>query len=426
MRLRDGTPRQKALFGALVGFYVLSVGLGVNDVVRQIGQPRSGVEYVFHILFPGRPDVAQAGLRAGSTLITLNGVDVADLTRPQILALERLDRGAVNTLQVRDLDGSLVQLTLPVRVQTWTDVFYFNAVSFAMATIFFCMLVTFAIRPYEPGSWALLVFGAVACGGVSMMTRLTWQAGTTSHMLAIVAYALVAPAILHVGLVFPTVHPALHRRPLWLGAVYGTGLAPLTVAWATRMPHTPAELRGLVLLLYGLQSLYVLAFISRLLVMLRGRHPLLVRQRAWIVFFALGFGVGGNVLSSVAALLLPGSIADWRLTWIPLGVLPVALAYLTLRQDLVDARIAVRRVLVYVAAGGVFLALVWGAATVSAVAAAVLLVPFMLVWPRVYTRVNGWLYPKRAEFPKLSDGSFGLSCSFVSNASGGRGILTAS
>ena len=76
MRFRDGTVRQKALFGMLIGVYALGVLMAVDDKLARIGRPDIGwVLDGFHI-FPMRSDAA-AVLHSGSHALRVNGMDVA-------------------------------------------------------------------------------------------------------------------------------------------------------------------------------------------------------------------------------------------------------------------------------------------------------------------------------------------------------------
>jgi class 3 adenylate cyclase len=92
---------------------------------------------------------------------------------------------------------------------------------------------------------------------------------------------------------------------------------------------------------------------------------------------------------------------DSRFAFWSLAFLLLAVARLTLRQELMNARIAVRRAFLYTLAVAVltFVAILLSA--VRPYAVAVLLFPLLYFWPRFDARLNRVLYPKRARFPEL-------------------------
>jgi class 3 adenylate cyclase len=92
---------------------------------------------------------------------------------------------------------------------------------------------------------------------------------------------------------------------------------------------------------------------------------------------------------------------DNRFLYWSLGIFLIALARVTLRYELLDARVAVRRAFIYAGAVGVLTVLAILLGTVRPYAVALLLFPLLYWWPRFDARLNARLYPKRARFPEL-------------------------
>ena len=404
MRLRDGTPRQKAMFAALVATYVLGVVLIWWHAATLVGRPHTGLFWAGHTLSFAPAEVRKAGIEWGSKALAFNGVRLADATSAEVLALERRDLGAINQVTVRQPNGKVVKATVPVMVYTWRHALEsFGITGGLLAGAFLVALGTFALRPYESSSWALLV--AIHLAATAGTTMGLGALGTPVMFKAY--FGLVVCLLLmsgfHLGLGFPTPHPLLRRHPQVLYGIYGLGLLYFIVVAVVAVP--PHRL-GIWPRIFGV------AFFTHLagLLFLAGRCVLLavrsgerlVRQRARfmlvvacaallhrvfeIAVLVFGFPVGQrDLLFGYAALISSG----------------IAVVYLTLRYDLVSARIAVRRTVAYASGGAVVVGLVGLGAYVSPFLAAAVLLPVFVVLPRFNARLNGWLYPRRAAFPEL-------------------------
>ena len=92
---------------------------------------------------------------------------------------------------------------------------------------------------------------------------------------------------------------------------------------------------------------------------------------------------------------------DSRFTIWPIAAFVLAIGRITVRQELLNARIAVRRAVLYTGAVAVLTVIALLLIAVRPYAVAVLLFPLLYLWPRFDARLNRRLYPQRARFPEL-------------------------
>ncbi len=405
MHFRDGTVRQKALFVTLVGVYVLGLGIASADKLQRVGRPDVGFAMDGRDVFSTRADACAAGLYGGGRALRINGLALQGRfwwrqTRSNL----RTEAGASNILTLQHPDGTVTDVSVPVRALRWPDVFYAEGSTTGLGVLFVTVgVASFLLRAFTASSWALLAL-CCAIGGVLTSQFVGAGADSVLHVLyfrAMVGFVCCVP--FHMGLAFPVVHPLLIRRPRILLLVYGLGAA-ITVAqvaaWYTDYPgplrYVGGELDTTVLLLA------MLFFVGRCCVLAVGARDLLVAQRARIVLGGVLFGV----VPIVVLLFLRGAlqmvVIDIRLAYWSLTVLLLALGYLTARHDLFNARIAVRRAVIYTAVVVVLTAFaVLLTTVVRPYAVAVLLLPLLYWWPLFDERLNTWLYPKRTRFPDL-------------------------
>ena len=403
MRFRDGTVWQKALFAALLGFYLFGLLLTAADKFERVGRPDVGWGLDGLACFPSRADVALAGLVAGAQLLQLNGLSLSEVTFEQAPGYVRHGLGEVNRLTVELPWGVISELSIPVQPLTWTDVLALDGPTLALGMLFVVVgLTSFLLRPYTASSWALLALGC-AIGSVLQGQALYIAERTvltTVYFRLTVGFA--SCVALHGGLAFPVPHPLLSRRPRILLGVYAIGLTIAVLqlaAWASGRVGVFRYVGG------GLDTtvllVSVLFFVGRCCVLaVRGGDPI-VTQRARILLAGTVFGVGPVVTVNFLRSALQTVVVDMRLVYWSLTLLLVALGYLTLRHDLLNARIAARRAVIYAGVVGVLTCVAVLLVAVRAYAVAVMLFPLLYWWPRFDARLNAWLYPKRARFPDL-------------------------
>jgi hypothetical protein len=90
MILAEGTPRQRALFAALLAVPLLGLGLAVADKLERIGQPNIGWLTDDTTVSPTRADTSDAGLRGGGRALRINGTAVTTDTHAAAAAGEIL------------------------------------------------------------------------------------------------------------------------------------------------------------------------------------------------------------------------------------------------------------------------------------------------------------------------------------------------
>ncbi len=404
MRFREGTPRQKALFGTLVGTYLLGVVLMWSWAATLVGKPHSGIFWLGHVVSFGPAHVRDAGVEWGSWPLTLNGVDITDATYAEIEALERRELGETNLITVRRPDGRVLAATLPVIRYTWRHAFEsFGLFGVLCAVQYLVVLGAFAFRPFEADSWALLaVFHLAGAAG----TTLGLSAYGTPILLG--AYFgltvwLLGMSSFHLALGFPTPHVLLRRRPRVLYVIYGIGLlGAAATAVMYLSPHRMSIWPRYIGVLFFMNLAGLLLCTGRCMWIVVRPGDRLVRQRARLVLILALAAVYHRIFETrVVVLGTPVAGRDLFAGYMIILSSGLVLVYLTLRYDLVNARIAVRRAVAYAAGGAAVLGLVALGANVSPVLAVVGVLPVFFVLPRFNALVNRWLYPNRAQFPDL-------------------------
>ncbi len=247
------------------------------------------------------------------------------------------------------------ELSIPVQRLTWTDVLALDGPTLALGMLFVVVgLTSFLLRPYTASSWALLALvcaiASVLQGQALYLARNTVL--TTVYFRLTVGFA--ACVAFHGGLAFPVPHPLLLRRPRIVLGVYAIGLsiAVLQLAawandWVTAFRYVGGGLDTSVMLVS------VLFFVGRCCILaVRAADPI-VAQRARILVAGTVFGVGPVVTASFLRSAFQTVVVDMRLVYWSLTLLLVALGYLTLRHDLLNARIAARRAVIYAGVVGV-------------------------------------------------------------------------
>ena len=400
MQFRDGSLGQKALFFALLGVCLLGFGIGLRDKLQRVGQPDVGWTLQGHSFAPTRLDAAWQ-LRGRA--LRLNGVDLeGKRPRSEILPLIQRQIGETNTVTLRRPRGATEEVTLAVRAFTWEDAGWVDGDTALLGLLFFVVGVgSFLIRPYSPEGWAALVL-CVALGGRGPTMGLCCE---TSAELVPIYNALLGGALawvgLHVALAFPTVHPWLRRGNGILVPIYALVAVHAVVeavAWYAEWTGPFAYMQPASgAIVFSTASV----FVARCgVVALRAPDPL-SGQRARILLAGAVFGIGPTVTLTLARDVLGVVEIDQRLTFFPMALFLLALAYTTVRHDLLNARVAVRRSAFYAAAVGALTVVALVLVSVHPYAVALLLLPLLYVWPRFNDRLNAYLYPKRTHFPEL-------------------------
>jgi len=403
MRFSEGTLRQKALFALLLGMYLVGLCIWVDDKLSRVGQPDVGFTLDGTSLSPTRWDAAAEGLWGGGRALEVNGLDaVTGPLRKQIHAEMRRVPGETNRVRLQHPGGWVSDVVVHVRPWEWGDVVFAEGTTTALGLLFMIVgVISFVIRPYQASSWALLAMCTILG---SLLTNLFLQNNENDlvqelYFRLLVGLAAVTP--LHGALAFPVVHPLLLRRRKILALIYGVGLlvaAAQFMAWRAQWQGIFAHVGG------GLDTTLLLGsmlcFMARCAwLAFRSRDPL-IAQRARILLLGILAGVVpitvANFLRAFGVL-----VVDMRLANATVGFFLLALGYITVRHDLLNARMAVRRAVIYAVVVGVLTAVAVVLVAVRSYAVALLLLPLLYWWPRFDARLNAWLYPKRARFPEL-------------------------
>ncbi len=400
---RHGTLLQKAGFALLVSAFAIGLAIAVEDKLERVGRPDAGFGLSGDFIYPTRDDAADAGLRYGGRLLALNGEPASPTwtwtdARPGL----RLEPGAVNRIRIERPDGELREISIPVRDWRAADALYtqgaIDIIGLLMAAL---GIGAFLLRPWETESWALL---AICClSGGALETLYVPQTPDLVvrpfYFSALIGFVYVVP--FHVALALPKPHPALASGTWPLRAIYGLGGALSLLALAAF--YTPGDRLESIARPLGLGTFLVA--ISSLVVRsgwlaLRADERV-VRQRARILLSGTLFGfVPLGVLLFLQVGLRSVSL-DARLAYWLLGIFFFAVARIAVRNELLNARVAVRRGLMYGAAVvGLTLIAAWLSA-LSPFAVALLLLPVLYLWPSYSARLDARLYPKRAQLPEL-------------------------
>ncbi|MEX2208468.1 MAG: adenylate/guanylate cyclase domain-containing protein [Myxococcota bacterium] len=402
MRWRDGTPHQKALYLALVSAYALGLLLACSSALERVGRPDVGFTMDGLSLSPSRRDAGDAGLRGGARLLEVNGFETAGQSvRGEVWPrLQRRD-GATNVLVVEKPGLEVSEISIPVRDLRWADVVYAEGGAIALGALFFMVgAVTFALRPWAVESWALLSLCTVAGGFLTILLSGVGPAKPVYVIYFRTMLGFLAAVPIHAGLAFPVTHPWLLRKPpRVLYGVYALGVAHAAVqiaAWATEYA---GPFRYLGIIDTSLLLAVMLFFVGRCgMLAMRARDPL-VAQRARILLAGALFGMSLPVGVRFVQASLGIHVLDIRVAYWTLSILLLALARTTLRHELMNARVAARRAVVYGAAVGALTVLAVALVSVSPYLMAGMLLPLLYVWPRFESVLNAWLYPKRVRMP---------------------------
>ncbi|HTO55612.1 MAG TPA: adenylate/guanylate cyclase domain-containing protein [Myxococcota bacterium] len=403
MRWRDGTGRQKVVYAILVSLYALGVLLAAADKLQRVGRPDVGFIMDGLEISPSRRDSADLGLRGGARLVELNGEPVAGRSiRTEVWARLNEDDGASNDLLVQHPGGEQSHLVIPVRELTLADVVFAEGGVIALGFLFFLVgVITFQLRPFAPETWALLSLCAVSGGFLTMILSGVGPAKAPYAIYYRTMLGLLAAVPIHAGLAFPVVHRALLRRPprvlYW---IYGLGVVHAAIqitGWATEFA---GPTRYIGIFDTSLLLAVTLYFVGRCAALAMHTMDPLVAQRARILL--AGVLLGGSLPATVRFVQATTGmhVLDIRVAYWSVSILLLALARTALRNELLNARVAARRAIVYGAAVTALTVLAAALVSVSPYLVAGLLLPLLYVWPRFEALLNAWLYPQRLQLPE--------------------------
>jgi class 3 adenylate cyclase len=403
-RFDAGTLAQKLLVGLLLTIFVLGLVLTVEDKLERVGAPDVGFLIDGGVVSPTRDDASDAGVRGGGRALAVNGTPVTarDACTEQLRGLD-WTLGASNVLELERPDGTVREVRLPVRPWTWHDALFTEGGSDLVGILIFAIGFTvFLLRPWEIESWALLSLASFAGG--TMLTTFIPISGDQNPVASVYFRFLIGVTCyvpLHMALAYPVPHRLLVRGPWVLLAIYGAGIAQGIVnveAWRQGFVGPFAYARVVAsTVLFAAMLLFVVRCVEQAV---RGRDRL-VTLRARILVAGAVLGFTPIALTQFAQQVFGTLAIDPRFAHWALGIFAIALARVTLSQELLNTRITVRRALIYATVVGVLTVLAIALVSVRPYAVAALLLPLLYVWPRFDAWLDRQLYPQRARFPEL-------------------------
>lgn len=397
MRFSDGTLGQKALVALLVAIYAMGVGLSAVDKAERVGRPDVGWRLDRTAVSPTTHRASDAGLRGGGRLVEVNGVGVDRIDEPGVVHREL---GQSNTLNFVRPGGRPATVTIEVAKWSWAGVAFTEGGTDLLALLFMVLgITTFALRPYEPESWALLVVSSVAGGLLTTQLLPGLEENAALYLYAATVFGLSDAAPIHVALAFPVVHPLLRGKAV-LRALYFFAFLKVVHGWIAWFSQNPALMTisasvGTFLFL-GATAFWILR--SGVLAI---RSDKVVAQRARICLLGAFLGLAPVALFGLGREVFDTATFDSRYAYWSLGFLLIALSRITLRHEIMNARLAVQQAVLYTLAVAALTAI--GAVLMAGNPWLVVLLtfPVLYFWPRFDASLRARLYPKRARFPEI-------------------------
>jgi len=420
MRFREGRSPQKFLFALLLAFYAVTLSVAYLEEASHFDEMLSGVGWRQGHVWPTTEQARQAGLRFGSQVIAVNGVDVDPEVPSDTGPPWRLTNGATNHLQVKLPNGQTETLQISVvknsAFYTWQYVRLPLLVGFVYVAV---GVVTFILRPWERQSSAILSTSVlIGCWLSFNFTERFVPRAELTEMLGFFLNGVIVAVPFHMGLTFPIAHPVYLKRPGILALLYSACCIGFVAmfSWMNRINMNQVWRLG-ELIVTGCALAGVIFFIRR--TAQAALHPpdRLTRQRARVLLLAAIIAFGPVILTSVAQPLFNRLMIDRRLLFIPMVVFPLTMMYTVFRHDVFTTRSVVQRSVVYTVASvialiGAFvlITLVNGildrnlqdfAPILSGVILALFMLPMLFAAPVVDRWFTDRLYPKRKQLPAL-------------------------
>lgn len=298
-----------------------------------------------------------AGLRAGDVVIAVDGVSLDRWLAHSSPRRPPLAAGTALTYRVRR-NGAV--LNVPIRLvgsdPVWARLRHQGGIGLAAVALVLLGGFTVTRRPDHPSAHALLLLGA----GLTTAFTFTAFGWEVAHLVtapwlfalgmagAVPGFTVMAAALAHLALTFPSPPVVLARQGWLIGLLYGAALAVNLGAVMVYLLAGHATIGGLQRW-YGASGvvltvlvLIALAGIAR--TALRALGSKLVRSQVRLVGSALGVTVFGVLILNAAAAGTPDS--PWLVAALFLPM-PVAVSAALLRGEFLDVRATLNRALVF-------------------------------------------------------------------------------
>ncbi|MCP4005571.1 MAG: hypothetical protein GY725_15385 [bacterium] len=401
MGILGGSASQRILFVALLSIFALAMVFSGFDKIQRIGHPDAGWVADYSGTFsPSRLDSSEMGLRGGGRVLAINGVqiDPKDFQR-QSRDLAVLEPGASNTIRFSRW-GQVRELSIPVANWTWTDAAFTHGLIDLLALLFMATALTsFFLRPYETTSWGVLGLASISGSLIAVSPLPNDDSGFQATFESFLN-GLLPVVILHASLVFPVIHPLILRRSS-LVSLYGLGAVHVAAQIVAGMlgwwgPFRHIGTFGGILMLTG-----VFVFVVRSGALgFRTRDPL-VAQRARILLVAVLLGGGPPTAAFALREATDWFAIDMRIAYWATAFFFLPLGYVSVRQNLVNAKAAARQAVAYAGVAAVLTGIGLVLIAVQAYALSLLLFPLLYWWPGFQQRLAAKIYPKRSDFPQV-------------------------
>jgi two-component system NarL family sensor kinase len=348
-----------AIAGAAALLALSATWLGLRASLPGDGAPwRQDQGFMGGVSLDAGSDSQGSGLRAGDVVTAVDGVS---LDRWLAHSSPRRPPLAAGTALIYRVRRNGAVMDVPVRLAgtdpVWARLRHQGAIGLAAVALVLLGGFTLRRRPDHPSAHALLLLGAGLTTAFTF-TTLGWEVAhlvtapwlfTLGMAGAVPGFTVMAAALAHLSLTFPSPPVVLARRGWLIGLLYGVGLAVNLGAVMVYLLAGHATIGGLQrwygasgVILSGL-VLLALAGIARTALLARGSK--MVRSQVRLVGSALGVTVLGVLILNVFAAGTPAS--PWLVAALFLP-LPIAVAAALLRGEFLDVRATLNRALVFV------------------------------------------------------------------------------
>ncbi len=338
-------PYAMTLFGLLLSGCVVLIVLNMSQACRDLGQPWAGFAY----------NKYGAVMQAYRTdLVTFDKIIAVDQQAlppgpyrgPALRQyLRSLTPGTPVTYTIKRND-QMIDVTHPVRIMTRKALFRLAGVGMFVGIGQLIMgAVVFLLRPNTKRSWVFFAF-CLSWFGLCFLLY-DFHSAFVFHELFLFCWFMTSATMLHLAFVFPEERQIVRQKPwiqvlfylpslaIWLPQLLCTALLPKWV-WTETIS----------LFVVNVHTVYWFASLLAILISLKHtavRAPSAVaRWRAGTVFLGFAAGFIIPVGSESAAMLFHQNWGTHSL-WILTLFLPLSITYATLRYNLFDVGIIMRR-----------------------------------------------------------------------------------
>ncbi len=342
-------PYALTLFGLLMSGCVVLIILNLSQACRDLGQPWAG------FAFNKYGAVMQAYHTDLVMFDKIIAVDQQALPRgpergPALRTyLRNLAPGTPVTYTI-ERNNQILEVTHPVRVMTRKALLRLAGVDMFVGLGQLIMgAIVFLLQPNTKRTWIFLAF-CLSWFGLCFLLY-DFHSAFVFHELFLFCWFMTSALMLHLALVFPEERQIVHQKP-WIQVLcYLPSLAMwLPQLLCTTLMPSWKWTEVITLFIVNVHSVYWVVALLALLVSLKytamRASSAVARSRAGIVF--LGFAAGFLIpIGSESAAMLFHQNWSTEPLWLLTLFLPLSITYATLRCNLLDMGVIMRRSLTY-------------------------------------------------------------------------------